>query len=136
MTTAPDERFIDVLASNELAPGQLREVSVKGRRLVLGRLRSGEVVAFGPLCPHEAAPLAEGNIRGEAIDCPLHHYLFDLHTGENLYPLPIYPAWKRAQVGDLRLPIFPVIEREGRIAVDPRPVRPAGNSEREQGAAD
>lgn len=95
-----------VLASANLAPGELKEILVGERCVLVGRLRSGEVFASEAACPHEAAPLATGTIRGEAIDCPRHHYLFAVRSGENLYPLPIYPAWKRAEVGDMRLGIF------------------------------
>lgn len=108
------------LQSDELPPGALREIRVKGRRVLLGRLRSGSVFASGPDCPHEAAPLADGEIRGEAIDCPKHHYLFDTRTGENLYPVPIYPQWKREQVGDLTLKVYSCREREGWIWLELR----------------
>ena len=46
------------------------------------------------------------------MDCPLHHYLFDLNTGRNLYPFPIYPTWKQEEVGDLSLAIFLCREKE------------------------
>ncbi len=67
----------------------------------------------------QRVPLVQGTIRGGSIDCARHHYTFDVRTGENTFPLPIYPGWNRAQVGDLRVPIFPVIERDGWIAVEP-----------------
>jgi nitrite reductase/ring-hydroxylating ferredoxin subunit len=54
---------------------------------------------------------------GDAVDCPLHHYLFDLRTGSNLYPVPVYPAWKREEVGDLGLRIYPCREEEGWVLV-------------------
>ncbi|MDA2926062.1 Rieske (2Fe-2S) protein [Acidobacteria bacterium AH-259-G07] len=113
--------YLNVLASGDLEPGQMREISAGTHRIVVGRLYDGTVVAFAPSCPHEAAPLVQGTIRGGSIDCSRHHYMFDVRTGENTFPLPIYPAWKRAQVSDLRLPIFPVIERDGWIAVEPEP---------------
>ena len=119
MKQSPGGEHLNVLASGDLAPGQLREVSAGTHRIVVGRLYDGTVVAFAPLCPHEAAPLVQGTIRASSIDCPRHHYMFDVRTGENTFPLPIYPAWKRAQIGDLTLPIFPVIERDGWIAVEP-----------------
>ena len=130
MSQSSDSAYVKVMASGDLAAGQLREVLIGRRRIVVGRLHDGTPVAFGPLCPHEAASLVEGHLRGGAIDCPLHHYLFDVRTGENLYPLPIYPAWKRAQVGLLRLPVFPVVERDGWIAVAPRPARPRARANR------
>lgn len=121
MEHSPGGRYLNVLASGDLAPGQVREVLAGTHHVVVGRLYDGTVVAFASRCPHEAAPLVQGTIRGGSIDCARHHYMFDVHTGENTFPLPIYPGWKRAQVGDLRLPIFPVIERDGWIAVEPRP---------------
>ena len=110
-----------VLASQDLAPGQMREILAGTHRIVVARLRDGALVAFAPCCPHEAAPLVQGTIHGGSIDCARHHYMFDVRTGKNTFPLPIYPAWKRAQVGELRLPIFPIIERDGWIAVEPEP---------------
>jgi nitrite reductase/ring-hydroxylating ferredoxin subunit len=74
-------------------------------------------VAADGSCPHEQAALAEGTIRGDAVDCPRHHYLFDLRTGRNLYPYPIYPQWKQDQVGDLSLAILPCREECGWIWV-------------------
>lgn len=107
-----------VLASAALRAGDLREVRVDDRRVLIGRLHSGEAFAVTPECPHEAAPLVKGTIRGEAVDCPRHHYLFDVRSGENRYPLPIYPAWKRAEVGDLKLGVFRCEERDGWILVE------------------
>ena len=102
------------------------------RRVLLARLRSGEVVAASPVCPHEGAPLAEGAIRGEAVDCPLHHYLFDLRTGRNLYPYPVYPRWKQEEVGSLDLRTFACREEDGWILVTPsgRMAPPAARSAR------
>jgi 3-phenylpropionate/trans-cinnamate dioxygenase ferredoxin subunit len=95
----------------------MREVVVEGVRVLVARLRSGEVCAASPSCPHEGAPLAQGTVRQAAVDCPRHHYLFDLKTGENLYPVPIYPEWKKQQVGDLDLRTFPAYESDGWIWV-------------------
>lgn len=105
------------IRSEDLAPGTLREVRIEGRRVMLARLRSGEVVAAQAACPHEAAPLTEGTMWGDALDCPLHHYLFDLRTGRNLYPYPIYPRWKQEQTGDLQLQLFSCREEGGWIRV-------------------
>ena len=118
--TASESR---VLRSEELPPGVLRELQIGPHRVLVARLRSGEVAATEPLCPHESTPLAEGAIRGEAVDCPTHHYLFDLRTGRNLYPYPIYPEWKRREVGDLSLAIYPCREEGGWIRVSLAPER-------------
>ena len=106
------------MRSEELEPGTLRELDLRGRRILVGRLRSGEVVAADALCPHEQAPLAQGTMRGDAVDCPRHHYLFDLRTGRNLYPYPIYPIWKQKEVGELNLQLVPCREKDGWIRLE------------------
>ena len=66
-----------VLASQDLAPGQMREILAGTHRIVVARLRDGALVAFAPCCPHEAAPLVQGTIHGGSIDCARHHYVVD-----------------------------------------------------------
>lgn len=107
-----------VVRSEEVPEGTLSEVRVGGRHILVGRLRTGEAFAAQADCPHEAAPLADGEIRGEAVDCPRHHYLFDARTGENLYPVPIYPRWKREEVGDLTMTVYRSGEEGGWIWVE------------------
>ncbi|MPZ13107.1 MAG: Rieske 2Fe-2S domain-containing protein [Chloroflexi bacterium] len=118
---ASGDGYVLVARATDLARGQLREFEVAEQRVVVGRLADDGVVAFQALCPHENAPLVEGHLHGNAIDCARHHYLFDVHSGDNLFPMPIYPVWKRAQVPAMRLRRFPVIERNGWIALAPHP---------------
>jgi 3-phenylpropionate/trans-cinnamate dioxygenase ferredoxin subunit len=115
--TRTAQAWLRAIPSHELPPGTLREVRIGGRRVMVGRLRSGEAVATAAACPHEQADLAGGRMWSDAVDCPLHHYLFDLRTGRNLYPIPQYPAWKREQVGDLTLRTYPCREDGGWILV-------------------
>lgn len=118
MKTEPQtQTWHRALPSEELPPGALRELRIEGRRVMMGRLRSGEAAATAAACPHEQAPLADGTLWGDAVDCPLHHYLFDLRTGRNLYPIPQYPAWKREEVGDFTLRTYPCREEEGWVLV-------------------
>ncbi len=39
------------------------------------------------LCPHKAAALCEGDLKGDTISCPWHQALFDIQTGQGLSPL-------------------------------------------------
>jgi nitrite reductase/ring-hydroxylating ferredoxin subunit len=39
------------------------------------------------LCPHKAAALCEGDLKGDTISCPWHQARFDIHTGQGLSPL-------------------------------------------------
>lgn len=39
------------------------------------------------LCPHKAAALCDGDIKGDSIQCPWHKARFDIKTGRGLSPL-------------------------------------------------
>jgi nitrite reductase/ring-hydroxylating ferredoxin subunit len=41
------------------------------------------VVVFLRTCPHAAADLAMGSLRGSELTCPEHNVPFDLRTGES-----------------------------------------------------
>lgn len=45
---------------------------------------NGEFYASENSCPHQGAPLAEGQLCGHVIECFLHGWQFDVRTGECL----------------------------------------------------
>jgi nitrite reductase/ring-hydroxylating ferredoxin subunit len=104
------------LPSAGLSAGKLTKVHVAGRAVLLVRLEDGTAVASALACPHEAADLSEGNLYFGAVDCPRHHYLYDLRTGENRYPRQVFPADLAARLAPLRL--FSVKESDGWIWVE------------------
>jgi 3-phenylpropionate/trans-cinnamate dioxygenase ferredoxin subunit len=104
-----------VLASADLRPGSLAKVLIGGQPVLLARLDDGAVAAASSVCPHRGEDLSRGMLYLGAIDCPLHHYLYDLRTGANRYPHDVYPADLAAQL--LPLPLYPVKEEEGWISV-------------------
>jgi len=79
-----------------LPEGEIKPVQVGGNKICLVRIAE-EVYAFQHLCPHQSASLVEGKINafGQII-CPLHHYRFDLKTGDvksgTCPDLQTYPA--------------------------------------------
>jgi nitrite reductase/ring-hydroxylating ferredoxin subunit len=57
-----------------------------GLEIALFRVQ-GEIFALNNACPHQGAPLAEGQLQGYCITCPWHAWDFDVRTGECLtYP--------------------------------------------------
>ncbi len=107
-----------VMAGADLAPGSLARVVVVGRAVLLARLEDGTLAAASPLCPHRGEDLTGGRVYMGAIDCPLHHYLYDLRTGDNRYPRNVFPADLAGRLAPL--PLYPVKEEDGWIWVDPR----------------
>ncbi|MFY9531640.1 MAG: Rieske 2Fe-2S domain-containing protein [Candidatus Acidiferrales bacterium] len=75
----PDD-FLPVLGVADLLEGQPHRVEVSGQPILL--LRSGErIYAIGAVCSHYGAPLEEGKIQGNTIQCPWHFSRFALADG-------------------------------------------------------
>jgi len=104
-----------VLAAADLKAGSLTKVAVEGKEVLLARLEDGTVAAACPVCPHRGEDLSGGLVYLGAIDCPWHHYLYDLRTGDNRYPRNVFPADKA--VGLAPLPLYRAKEEDGWIWV-------------------
>jgi nitrite reductase/ring-hydroxylating ferredoxin subunit len=104
-----------VLPGADLKPGSLAKVVAAGEEVLLARLEDGTVAAASPVCPHRGEDLTGGRVYMGAIDCPLHHYLYDLRSGANRYPRNVFPAELAARLAPL--PLYPVKEEAGWIWV-------------------
>jgi len=121
--------LVKALPSGDLvaeSPGEpnLRRVTVDGVDVLLGRLSGGPVVAFAAQCPHQKTNLEDATFFDGLVRCPLHVYLYDPRTGENVLPArDCHPAnlWK---LKPGYLPVHPVEERDGWIWVGPEPQSP------------
>lgn len=111
-------RWHKAMPGANLAPGRLARVDVGGVPILLARLEDGTVTAASSVCPHKAADLSEGLLYFGAVDCPLHHYVYDLRTGENRYPKNVFPADLAARLAPL--PLYAVKEEDGWIWVGAR----------------
>jgi 3-phenylpropionate/trans-cinnamate dioxygenase ferredoxin subunit len=73
-------RYVQV-ANRSLVPENTAvAVQAEGRNLVLVNL-NGQFYALDDYCPHEGAPLSDGEIAGDEIVCPWHSSHFDIRTG-------------------------------------------------------
>lgn len=82
------------LRLDELEEGSMKAVDLGGEQVVVAKV-GGECFAFGGLCTHEDAPMAEGTLEGATVTCPWHFSEFDVKTGAVLggvadKPLPSY----------------------------------------------
>ncbi|MFD4293160.1 nitrite reductase small subunit NirD [Rhodococcus sp. NPDC058505] len=81
---------------SDLTPGEGRTYVVDGRQVAVFRLADGTVRATDAVCPHRAGPLADGQIDGEQVVCPLHQYGFRFDTGacssDDVPAVRVYPA--------------------------------------------
>jgi nitrite reductase/ring-hydroxylating ferredoxin subunit/uncharacterized membrane protein len=99
------DEWTEVLDAAALGEGELRAAEVDGRPVVLTRVR-GEVHALGDTCAHRGGSLAEGELVGDCVECPLHGSRFRLsddavERGPSAYPQPVYDV--REQNGRIAL---------------------------------
>lgn len=89
-------QFMRAASTSEIAPGQARLFTVKGKKIVLFNVE-GTFFALDNACTHEEGPLAEGEVLGHEVTCPWHGAMFDIRTGEVLGP-PAYEDVARYNV--------------------------------------
>ena len=66
---------------DQIPIGEGRAFGVGGRQVAVFRLRTGAVYAVSAVCPHKGGPIADGQIDGSIVLCPLHMNAFELATG-------------------------------------------------------
>lgn len=70
--------WFHVAFSDEVKPGEIKPAHYFGRDLVLWRSEAGELHLQDAYCPHLGANFGVGGeVKGELIMCPFHHWHFD-----------------------------------------------------------
>lgn len=100
-----DPDYIYVARSGQLPNGYVRRFFPRGLEVCLAR-NQGTAYAVSNYCTHMACLLSAGKVVEDGIGCSCHGSIFDLDTGEAIYP----PATK---------PIitYPLREVDGKIFV-------------------
>jgi 3-ketosteroid 9alpha-monooxygenase subunit A len=64
--------------SEDLKPGELRNIECFGQEWVLFRAETGEAGVVDPYCPHLGAHLGHGGkVVGDSLRCPFHHWAYN-----------------------------------------------------------
>ena len=102
---------------DQIPLGEGRAFGVDGEQIAVFRLRDGAVHAVSAVCPHRSGPIADGQIDGRIVLCPLHMNAFALDTG-------------CSTTGQAPLRSYPVhLDQDTNILLDPNPIsRLQGNS--------
>jgi nitrite reductase/ring-hydroxylating ferredoxin subunit len=92
-----------VASLDEVPAGRPTLVQLDGTRIVLARVGDA-VYACGDVCSHRGGPLSEGKLNGTRLVCPWHGWMYDVRTGQCLFPgrgeaVPSYPV--RTDAGEI-----------------------------------
>jgi len=82
--------FVKLARVDEIPPGQTVYFSLEKGPVVLANYE-GTVYAVSGLCLHKLNPLDGARMWGPYIDCPYHHFQYDVRTGANHFLRNVYP---------------------------------------------
>jgi toluene monooxygenase system ferredoxin subunit len=77
--------FRRAAALDALWPGEMLGVLVGSTKVVLVNY-DGTVHAFEDRCAHQAALLSKGRLDGKVLTCSVHHWCYDVSSGEGVNP--------------------------------------------------
>lgn len=72
--------FLPIVKLNDLREGRGKLITINKYSIALF-LYDGAIYAFDNYCPHQGGDLSDGYIKGGEINCPIHHWSFNLKTG-------------------------------------------------------
>ena len=80
MSGPADDGFARVGSTRGIRPGRGRAFDLDGTAVAVFRTPGGWA-AIGDTCPHMGTSLADGPAEDGIVECPWHHWRFDLSTG-------------------------------------------------------
>jgi 3-ketosteroid 9alpha-monooxygenase subunit A len=98
--------------SEDLKPGELRNIQYFGQEWVLFRNDKGEAGVVDPYCPHLGAHLGHGGrVEGDSLRCPFHNWAYNPQGWCTSIPYAkvMPPVTKRQPI----LKALPVVEKHG-----------------------
>jgi 3-phenylpropionate/trans-cinnamate dioxygenase ferredoxin component len=101
--------YITVAKVADILPGQTCLVQVEQCPILVIN-DGGTFFALTGLCGHQHLSLAGAQVWQGVLDCPWHHFQYDIRTGENLYPRRVYPLESLPYLREQILPLqtYPV----------------------------
>lgn len=80
--------LIKVAEISDIPPGSSKFVEADGQLLALFNI-DGTFYVLDDECPHQGAPLSDGEIIGCVVVCPWHGWKFDVTNGKGVSPLGV-----------------------------------------------
>jgi nitrite reductase/ring-hydroxylating ferredoxin subunit len=112
--------YVTVAKESDIPVGQMRTIAV-GQCSLLIINEGGAFYALQGVCAHQGLSLAGGTVWRGVLDCPWHHFQYDIHTGENLYPRRVYPLdalpHLRQQLAPLQTYAVRIVDHEIQVEI-------------------
>jgi phenylpropionate dioxygenase-like ring-hydroxylating dioxygenase large terminal subunit len=96
--------------------GRLREATLLGIPLVVGRDADGRAFAMKDACPHRGMPLSCGRVVGQVVECSYHGWQFDTASGQ-CRNIPSWVPGDKLKVDRIFAGHFPCAEQDGYVWV-------------------
>lgn len=109
LQTFVEDIWYFALIGTEIKSGGMKHVTIAGHPLVVGRKQDGKVFALRDICPHRAAPLSAGKIKGDTVECPYHGWRFGLGDGQ-CTEIPSMCADQKSPADKIKVRTYPVRE--------------------------
>lgn len=81
--------FVLAMRDDDLWVGEMRGVTLRGRRVLLLRMHDRGVRAYVDRCSHLGLPLSDGAFVDSALTCRHHCYKYDAGTGRGINPVSV-----------------------------------------------
>ena len=92
-------QFHRVCDADDLWAGETKLVAVAGIKVLLVHTDDGELSAVQATCPHQGVALADAELCGRVLTCPMHLWEMDAVSGKGVNPghaeLALYPVEMR-----------------------------------------
>lgn len=112
--------FRNIARVEDIPPGKTKYFHLDIGPVVLANV-AGEIFALSGVCSHQKNPLDGATLIDYLIDCPWHHFQYDVRTGRNHFPRNVFPAdVPRAQAQLAPVSTYAVEIRNDEIWVDIR----------------
>jgi nitrite reductase/ring-hydroxylating ferredoxin subunit len=75
--------FKEVARYDDVLEGTMKHIEIGQKEILIANV-AGEIYAIDDRCGHMNAPLSMGKLKGNIVECALHHAQYDVTTGKNV----------------------------------------------------
>ena len=75
--------FVNLASIDEIPEGKMKHAEIDGNEILVANT-DGKFYALCDRCSHTNAPLSMGNLKDNAMTCPMHGARFDIKTGKKI----------------------------------------------------